>query len=146
MAENKNPSNPGDKLVLIVDDDDAVRELLAFVVMKEGFKAEKVSDGDQALKKARELMPDLMLLDLMLPGCGGFEILRQLQTGGTSAIPIIMITGRYMDHSTTEMIRRESNVVDYLEKPVNPAVLSALLHKTLKTCPLRPNTSEAKER
>jgi len=145
MAENKISSNPGDKLVLIVDDDDAVRELLAFVVLKEGFKAEKVSDGDQALKKARELMPDLMLLDLMLPGCGGFEILRQLQTEKTSTIPIIMITGRYMDHSTTEMIRRESNVVDYLEKPVNPAVLSALLHKTLKTCPPRPNTPEAKE-
>ena len=52
MTENKNSSDPGDKLVLIVDDDDAGRELLAFVVMKEGFKAEKVSDGDQALKKA----------------------------------------------------------------------------------------------
>lgn len=145
MAENKNLSNPGDKLVLIVDDDDAVRDLLGFVVMKEGFRAEKVPDGDQALEKARELMPDLMLLDLMLPGCGGFEILRQLQTGETSAIPIIMITGRYMDRSTSEMIRRESNVVDYLEKPVNPAVLSALLHKILKTCPPRPNTPEAKE-
>jgi len=145
MAENKNPSNPGDKLVLIVDDDDAVRELLGFVVMKEGFRVEKVLDGDQALKKARELMPDLMLLDLMLPRCGGFEILRQLQTGETSAIPIIMITGRYMDRSTSEMIRRESNVVDYLEKPVNPAVLSALLHKTLKTCPPRQNTPEVKE-
>ena len=145
MAENKISSNPGDKLVLIVDDDDAVRDLLAFVVMKEGFKAEKVSDGELALKKARELMPDLMLLDLMLPHCGGFEILRQLQTGETSAIPIIMITGRYMDHSTSEMIRRESNVVDYLEKPVNPAVLSALLHKILKTCPPRPNTPESRK-
>ena len=113
--------------------------------MKEGFKAEKVSDGDQALKKARELMPDLILLDLMLPGCGGFEILRQLQTGETSTIPIIMITGRYMDHSTTEMIRRESNVMDYLEKPVNPAVLSALLHKTLKTRPPHRNTPESRK-
>ncbi len=145
MAENKISSNPGDKLVLIVDDDDAVRDLLAFVVMKEGFKAEKVSDGELALKKARELMPDLMLLDLMLPHCGGFEILRQLQAGETSAIPVIMITGRYMDRSTSEMIRQESNVVDYLEKPVNPAVLSALLHKILKTCPPRPNTPESRK-
>lgn len=145
MAENKNPSNPGDKLVLIVDDDDAIRDLLGFVVTKEGFRVEKVSDGAQALEKARELMPDLMLLDLMLPHYGGFEILRQLQAGETSAIPVIMITGRYMDRSTTEMIRQESNVVDYLEKPVNPAVLSALLHKTLKTCPPRPETPESKE-
>jgi DNA-binding response OmpR family regulator len=145
MAENKISSNPGDKLVLIVDDDDAVRDLLGFVVMKEGFRVEKVSDGAQALKKTQELMPDLMLLDLMLPHCGGFEILRQLQTGETSAIPVIMITGRYIDRSTSEMIRQESNVVDYLEKPVNPAVLSALLHKILKTCPPRPNTPESRK-
>lgn len=144
MAENKNSPNPGDKLVLIVDDDAAVRELLCFVVMKEGFRAEEVSDGAQALEKARELMPDLVLLDLMLPHCDGFEILRQLQAGETAAIPIIMITGRHMDRSTSEMIRRESNVVDYLEKPVNPAVLSALLHKTLKTRPPSPGAPESK--
>lgn len=135
MEQKNNLSDPGSKLILIVDDDDAVRDLLEFVLRKEGFKVEKTSAGDQALKKAQELMPDLILLDLMLPGCGGFEVLRQLQTEETSTIRIIMITGRYMDRSTCEIIRHEPNVVDLLEKPVNPAVLSALLHKTLKTCP-----------
>ncbi|MBU2574888.1 MAG: response regulator transcription factor [Elusimicrobia bacterium] len=144
MAENGNLS-PGNKLILIVDDDDAVRDLLEFMVIKEGFRVEKVSDGGQALKKAQELMPDLILLDLMLPHYGGFEILRQLQAEGISGIPIIVVSGRYMDRSTSEMIRQESNVVDFLEKPVNPAVLAALLHKTLKTCPPRWNTPESKE-
>ena len=145
MAENKNLSDPGDKLILIVDDDDAICDLLEFAVKKEGFRAEKVSDGGQAVKRVQELMPNLILLDLMLPHCGGFEILRQLQAGETSTIPIVVVTGRYMDRSTSEIIRQESNVVDFLEKPVNPAVLSALLHKTLKTCPPHLNAPESKK-
>ncbi|MFH1619406.1 MAG: response regulator [bacterium] len=145
MAENSNSSDPKEKLVLIVDDDDAVRELLEFVVKKEGFRVEKVSDGGEALKKAQEVMPDLIILDLMLPHCGGYEILRRLQEEETSEIPIIVITGHCMDRSTPAMIRQESNVVDFLEKPVKPAVLSALLHKALKTCPPHLNPPESKE-
>ena len=133
--ENINLGNPGEKLILIVDDDDSVRELLDFVVRKEGFKVQKAVDGEDALAKARSLHPDLMLLDLMLPKFGGFEILRELQGDDTSDIPIVIITGRYTDRSTSEMIKQEPNVKDFLEKPVKPAVLTALLHTFLKTRP-----------
>jgi DNA-binding response OmpR family regulator len=130
-------ANPADKLVLIVDDDDSVRDLIEFIVKKEGFRVEKAADGEDALKKARAVNPDLILLDLMLPKYGGFEILRELQSDETSDIPIIIITGRYTDHSTSEMIKQEPNVKDFIEKPVKPQVLSAIVHKVLHTQPKR---------
>jgi DNA-binding response OmpR family regulator len=130
-------ANPADKLILIVDDDDSVRELIEFVVKKEGFKVEKAADGEEALRKARAVNPDLILLDLMLPKFGGFEILRELQEGETASIPIVIITGRYTDRSTSEMIKQEPNVRDFVEKPVKPPVLSSLVHKLMRTQPRR---------
>ncbi|MEI7480883.1 MAG: response regulator [Elusimicrobiota bacterium] len=65
--ENSGFSNPADKLILIADDDESVRELIECVVKKEGFKVEKAGDGEEALQKARQVHPDLILLDLMMP-------------------------------------------------------------------------------
>lgn len=120
------------KLILIIDDDDSVRELLAYMVKKEGYRVESSIDGEDGVHKAERLKPDLILLDLMMPRYGGFEVLRQLQSSGLSAIPIIIVTGRYTDRSTADMIRQESNVVDFLEKPLKPAVLGAALDRVLK--------------
>ena len=128
-------ADPKDKLILIVDDDDAVRELLEFVVKKEGFRVATAYDGEDAMVKIPQLMPNLVLLDLMLPRYGGFEVLRRIQSGETARIPIVVITGRYTDRSTAEMIRQESNVVDFLEKPIKPPVLTAMIHRQLKTRP-----------
>jgi DNA-binding response OmpR family regulator len=129
-------NRPQDKLIVVIDDDDSVRELLEFLVRKEGFNVETASDGEEGLNKIQKLIPDLVILDLMLPRYGGFEILRQLQTGGdTSRIPIIIVTGRYTDRTTAEMIRQESNVMDFLEKPIKANVLGMSLHKILKTLP-----------
>jgi len=128
-------SKSSEKLILIVDDDESVRDLLEFIVKKEGFRVETASDGQEAIEKAKKLFPDLILLDLMLPRYGGFEILRELQGDETSKIPIIIITGRYTDRSTSEMIKQEINVVEFIEKPVKTNVLAATLHKILKTTP-----------
>ncbi|OGR62780.1 MAG: hypothetical protein A2X31_06615 [Elusimicrobia bacterium GWB2_63_22] len=133
--ENTVFGRPADKLVLIVDDDESVRELLEFIVKKEGFRIEKASDGEEALTKARAVNPDIILLDLMLPKYGGFEILRELQTDETSGIPIVIITGRYTDRSTSDMIKQEPNVREFIEKPVKPQILTSLLHKLLRTQP-----------
>ncbi len=127
---------PADKMILIVDDDDAVRELIEFIVTKEGFRVEKAADGEEALNKARATSPDLILLDLMLPKFGGFEILRELQSDETGSIPIVIITGRYTDRSTSDMIKQEPNVRDFIEKPVKPQILTSLIHKLLKTQPV----------
>jgi DNA-binding response OmpR family regulator len=135
MADAVEATPAGEKLVLIVDDDDSVRELLEFVVKKEGFRVVTAADGEEGLRKIQELLPHLVILDLMLPKYGGFEILRALQNGATAVIPIIVVTGRYSDRSTTEMIRQESNVVDFMEKPIKPPVLAMNLHRILKTRP-----------
>ena len=71
----------------------------------------------------------------MLPKFGGFEILRELQNDETVNIPIVIITGRYTDRSTSEMIKQEPNVKDFVEKPVKPQALAAIVHKILKTQP-----------
>lgn len=135
MSDESAPNRPQDKRILVVDDDDSVRELLEFLIRKEGFQIETAADGQEGLERIRSLRPDLVVLDLMLPRYGGFEILRQLQTGETSTIPIIIVTGRYTDRTTAEMIRQESNVMDFLEKPVKAAILAMSLHKILKTTP-----------
>ena len=120
------------KLVLVVDDDEGVRELMQFLVTREGFRVELAGDGEEALRRVEALSPDLILLDLMLPRYGGFELLRQLQASGLARIPIIVVTGRYTDRTTAEMIRQESNVVEFLEKPVKPQVLSQALSRALR--------------
>ena len=135
MESSDNLGDSADKLVMIVDDDDSVRDLLECVVKKEGFKVATAADGEEGLNKIQALRPDLILLDLMLPRYGGFEVLRQLQSGDTAGIPIIIITGRYTERTMAEMIRQESNVLDFMEKPVRPPVLAMTLHKILKTKP-----------
>ncbi|MDD5210660.1 MAG: response regulator [Elusimicrobiales bacterium] len=131
--ENTGLNTPGEKLILIVDDDDSVMELFDFIARKEGFKTVKATSGEAAIKTARLLRPALILLDLMLPKPGGFEVMRELQGDDTSDIPIVIVTGRYMDRSTLELIKQEPNVKDFLEKPVEPQALAALLHTLLKT-------------
>ena len=77
--------------------------------------------------------PDLIVLDLILPRYGGFELLRQLQGTKLSDVPIIVVTGRYTDRSTVDLIRHESNVVELLEKPVNTARFQIALERAFHT-------------
>ena len=127
------------KLVLIIDDDDGMRELMSFLVKKAGFRAEVAIDGEDGYQKAERLRPRLILLDLMMPRYGGFEVLRQLQAGELSKIPIVVVTGRYTERSTVDMIRQESNVVDFIEKPIKPNVLVATLSRLLGPRPQEPS-------
>ena len=133
--ENYAFADPADKLVLIVDDDASVRELLVFLIKKEGFQLDTAADGEEALRKSQQLSPDLILLDLMLPKLGGFEILRELQDDATAGIPIVIITGRYTERSTSDMIKQEPNVIEFIEKPLKPQLLLSAIHKILKPRP-----------
>ncbi|HAH08259.1 MAG TPA: hypothetical protein DCM05_17325 [Elusimicrobia bacterium] len=130
-----NLEDPKNKLILIVDDDESILDLLEHVVKKEGFKVERAADGQEALRKAEALNPDAIILDFMLPGLGGFEVLKSLQMGDARGIPVLIITGRRIDRQTVEMVRQESNVREFIEKPIKPAILSSILHRLLKTQP-----------
>jgi len=127
--------DPGEKLILLVDDDESLLDLMEHVVKKEGFRTDRATDGNEALSKARALNPDLLILDFMLPGLGGYEVLRELQASGNGDIPVIVITGRHMDRKNIDMVRLESNVKEFMEKPLRPAVLATTIHSLLKTRP-----------
>lgn len=121
------------RLVLVVDDDEGIRDLLSMLIKKEGWRVETAEDGEEGERKALALKPDLIVLDLMLPRYGGFELLKQLQRTELSRTPIVIVTGRYTDRSTAEMIRQESNVVELLEKPVKATRFIPALQRIL--CP-----------
>lgn len=120
------------RLVLVVDDDEGVRELLVMLIKKEGWRVETAEDGAEGEKKALELKPDLIVLDLMLPRYGGFELLKHLQGTELSKVPIVVVTGRYTDAATVDMIRQESNVVELLEKPVKALRFITALQRLLR--------------
>ncbi|MBI5242005.1 MAG: response regulator transcription factor [Elusimicrobia bacterium] len=128
-------SDPKEKLILLVDDDESLLDIVEHVVRREGFRTDRAVDGPEALTKAEALLPDLILLDFMLPGKGGYEVIRDLQASGNGNIPVIVITGRQLDEKQIAMVRLESNVKDFLIKPMRPPVLVALIHNLLKTRP-----------
>jgi len=128
-------ADPKDRLVLLVDDDESILDLLEHMVKKEGFKVERAADGQEAVRKVEALNPSIILLDFMLPGMGGFEVLKELQIGETRGTPVIVITGRRIDPQTVEMLKQEPNVKEYVQKPIRPASLMSLIHQVLGTRP-----------
>ena len=132
--KSKSPGDPKTKRVLIVDDDADLRDLLVTVIKSEGFNVETAIHGLEALDKiSSSWKPDLIMLDLMLPRLGGYEVIRKLQEGGTTRIPVLVMTGRYTDQKTFDMIKQEPNVAAFMEKPVHPSKLTKLLHSVLAT-------------
>ena len=85
----------GQPRILLVEDEPAQREVLAYNLQAEGFAVDRAETGDEALLLVQELLPDLILLDWMLPGVSGIEICRRLKTRAeTRDVPIIMLTAR----------------------------------------------------
>jgi CheY-like chemotaxis protein len=136
-AGGPSPSDPAAKLVLIVDDDESLLDLMDHMIKKEGFRTDRAADGAEALRKAKALRPDIVVLDMMLPAMGGDDVLRELQSAGCGGIPIVVITGRQLDAKGIDRIRRESNVKEFLTKPMRPATLVDALHRLLGTQPPR---------
>ena len=136
MAENEELENPNDKRILIVDDDEGQMDLISMLVEREGFKVDKAVDGASALKKALAETPDLILLDLMLPGMGGYELVGALQAEGLTAVPVIIISARTLDRKTIDRFGMEPNVKGFMQKPPKPVALAGLMHSQLKTQPI----------
>lgn len=127
--------DPKDKLVLIVDDDDGQMDLLKYLVSKEGFRIAEAKSGVEALRKAKESSPDLILLDLMLPGMGGYEILRELQAAGMGDIPVFIATARNVDEKMLDTLTGEPNVKGFFQKPPKQAMFRDKIHALLGTRP-----------
>ena len=108
--------------ILIVDDDNNIAELISLYLTKECFETKIAGDGESALLLADSFAPNLILLDLMLPGIDGFEVCRRIRATNTK-IGIIMLTARSqeMDKVTGLMTGAD----DYVTKPFSPAELTA---------------------
>ena len=115
--------------ILIVDDEPDVVDLLVFNLQKAGFKTLTARDGSMALQKARNELPALIVLDLMLPGLDGTEVCRQLKADPkTATIPIIMLTAKAEE--VDRIVGLELGADDYVTKPFSPREL-ALRVKTI---------------
>jgi DNA-binding response OmpR family regulator len=116
--------------VLVVDDEEHILELARLYLGRDGFQVESVADGAQAVATFTRLKPDLVVLDVMLPGVDGFTICREIRA--QSQVPIIMLTAR--DEITDKVVGLELGADDYLTKPFHPQELvaraKALLRRT----------------
>ncbi len=115
--------------VLVVDDDSSLSEMLTIVLRSEGFEPRVCPTGDQAMAMVREFKPDLVLLDLMLPGKDGVDVCRQIR--GESGTPIIMLTAK--SDTIDIVVGLESGADDYVVKPFKPKELIARLRARLRT-------------
>lgn len=117
--------------ILVVDDELHIRELVKFNLLKEGFEVLEASDGHAAVKMARAEKPDLVVLDLMLPGLDGLEVCRSLKgRRETAAIPIIMLTAK--SEEIDKVIGLELGADDYLTKPFSTRELTARVKAVLR--------------
>src|SRR5213078_4973758 len=114
--------------VLVVDDDAALAEMLGIVLRGEGFEPTFVSDGDKAVEVFRESRPDLVLLDLMLPGTDGIDVCRQIRA--ESGTPIVMLTAR--GDTVDVVLGLECGADDYIIKPFKPKELVARMRARLR--------------
>jgi two-component system phosphate regulon response regulator PhoB len=119
--------------ILIVEDDDDILALVKYNLDKAGYKTSGVSTGDMALKKVISDPPDLVVLDLMLPGLDGLEVCKDLRSNPvTRRIPIVMLTARGEEVDVVAGL--DVGADDYVTKPFSPRILLAKIRAILRRC------------
>lgn len=117
--------------ILAVDDEQPILELLRYNLEKDGFRVITCGNGEDAVRMCRNEKPDLVLLDLMLPGIGGLDVCRKLkESSATSDIPVIMLTAKTEDSDI--VLGLELGADDYVTKPFSPKVVMARVRTVLR--------------
>jgi two-component system phosphate regulon response regulator PhoB len=117
--------------VLVVDDERDILELVQYNLEKEGYRVTAVATGEDALAAARTKLPDIIVLDLMLPGVDGLDVCRRLQSdAATRGIPIVMLTAKGTEADVVAGL--ELGASDYVTKPFSPRVLTARIRAVLR--------------
>ena len=114
--------------LLLVEDDAAIRTALQLALTRQGHQVAVAASGEEALASYKSVRPDLIVLDVMLPGVDGFEVCRQIRR--TEQLPIILLTARSDDIDV--VVGLESGADDYVVKPVQPRVLDARIRAVLR--------------
>jgi two-component system, OmpR family, alkaline phosphatase synthesis response regulator PhoP len=134
-------STKGGPRVLVVEDEQDVAELIRYNLAKEGFDVVLVANGADALKRAREIKPEIILLDIMVPQLNGWEVCRRLkQDPETRTISVIMVTGRVEEGD--KVLGFEMGADDYVTKPFSPRELVARIRAVIR----RGKNAEAADR
>jgi DNA-binding response OmpR family regulator len=115
-------------LILVADDDEHIVELVSLYLKRAGYQVEAALDGNEALRKAKELKPSLLVLDIMMPGPDGLQVCRALSRKGE--VPIILLTARTSDIDKIAGLRTGAD--DYVTKPFNPDELVARVEAVLR--------------
>ena len=118
-------------LIMVVDDDQDLAEMLGIVLNGAGYEVDLINHGDQALESFRANKPDLVLLDVMLPGIDGIEICRQIRV--ESMVPIVMLTAKSDSHEI--VLGLDAGADDYMVKPFKSSELVARLKVRLRRTP-----------
>ena len=121
--------------ILVVDDDAALAEMLTIVLQGEGFETSVIGDGTGALPAVRDQSPDLVLLDLMLPGMNGIDVCRAIRA--ESGVPVVMLTAK--TDTVDVVLGLESGADDYIQKPFKPQELVARVRARLRQFPTEPS-------
>jgi DNA-binding response OmpR family regulator len=124
--------------VLVVEDDEGIREMLKYNLVTAGFSVQEARDGASGLRTARTSPPDLILLDLMLPGMSGFDFCRALRK--SSRVPVIMITAK--DAEVDKIVGLELGADDYITKPFSIREVLARINAVLRRA--QPDANEPK--
>ena len=119
------------KCILVIEDERDIVELIAYNLEREGYEVESESSGEEGLRKAKATLPDLIVLDIMLPGLNGLDVCRVLRSDrATQGIPIVMLTAR--DEEIDVVTGLEVGADDYITKPFSPKVLIARIRAVLR--------------
>ncbi|BDD89434.1 response regulator [Desulfofustis limnaeus] len=119
-----------EKLILVVDDSPTDRQIAVSACQAKGYRVESAAEGEEALRKALDLKPDLILLDVILPQKNGFQVCRQLKSSPeTQAIKIIMVTSKSQDSDRFWGIKQGAD--GYLTKPFSESELHELIAQTI---------------
>lgn len=106
--------------ILMMDDDADFGALVSAHFTKRGYTVLVAPDGKEGLAKAPAFKPDLIFLDIMMPGLNGVEVLRELQAvDETAEVPVIVMSGKYFDQGMYDLFRQERNFKEFLAKPVS---------------------------
>jgi DNA-binding response OmpR family regulator len=116
------------KKIFIVDDDENIRELISLYLTKEGYVTELYESGEKGLEAFKANAPDLVLLDIMMPGIDGYDTLKEIRK--VSAVPVIMITAK--DETFDKVLGLELGADDYIVKPFEPKELTARVKAVIR--------------
>lgn len=114
--------------ILVVDDDRHIAELISLYLMKDGYETKEVYDGKDALKEFESYLPDLILLDLMLPGMDGYQVCTEIRK--KSKVPVIMLTAK--GETFDKVLGLELGADDYIVKPFDPKEMIARVKAVLR--------------